>query len=295
MGKKDGRPSRDALHGQIARVRAVVDKANFLVDVRDARIPWSSASAGIFSPSRKVPMAVILNKADLADPGLTGTWKRALEEEGHLVALTSATQAGKSRKTVLRLLERAQKEVRSALGVLRVALVGFPNVGKSSIINRVLKIHRTHVGDRPGVTKGEQWVNLFPGCYLLDTPGVIHLYDRVRQVSPWRFDRLAWCRLVPEGAYDPVDLVERFCAYAALRGGLSLAGAYAKLDPDWADPRLTLERVAERFGMRSQGGDCNLHAAAVRFMSDLVGGRLGRLTLERPNEVTKQGHEAPQE
>lgn len=295
MGTRDRRPNKDSLHGQIARVRSVVDKANFLIDVRDARIPWSSASVGIFAPSRKVPMAVILNKADLADPGLTGTWKRQLEEEGHLVALTSATQAGRSRKIVLELLERAQKKAKSALGVLRVALVGFPNVGKSSIINRVMKIRRTRVGDRPGVTKGEQWVNLFPGCYLLDTPGVIHLYDRVRQVSPWRFDRLAWCRLVPEGAFDPVDLVERLCAYAARRGGLSLTGSYAKLEPDWEDPRLTLDRVAERFGMRSRGGEVNYHAAAVRFLSDLVGGRLGRLTLERPNEVTNEAHEAAQE
>jgi len=245
----------------IRAVLAVADLIDVVIEVRDARLPLATAVVHLHPRLKRKPSIVLLNRADLAEPAATKAWETALKGSGCLGAFaTTATHAATLRAARTALLAQPRKR-----GVLRAAVVGAPNTGKSSVINALGRRKRLTVADRAGVTRHVGWSRLSPGVELLDTPGL--LPPRVES------DEAAWqlslCGTLPETAFDVEETVARFHEWLAAR------------HPSLAS-RADLDAFASERGMRRRGGELDRRNAARKFVSEFRGGKLFRLTFEAP-------------
>lgn len=194
--------------GPLARLDACLAPANLLVEVRDARAPLSTAIEELLdSPrDRAKPRIVVLAKADLADPRLLAAWAQAISRDGRPCVALDLRRPGRGVGALRATIERSVGRVESSLGLVRAVVVGLPNVGKSTLVNRLIGHGVTRVADRPGVTRGPQWVALGERCRILDTPGIIGISQRImRRLGPEAY-KLAVLNIVPEGTYDIVDV-----------------------------------------------------------------------------------------
>jgi ribosome biogenesis GTPase A len=279
--------------GHMAKTRRMIADSlkltDAVVELLDARIPAASANPELARLLGRKPRIVLLNKADSADPEVTKAWLRTFEKKG-ITALAVDCRSGKGldrfrpavRKTLSALLER-----RSARGMvgggLRLMVVGIPNVGKSSFINRLAGSRRAKVEDRPGVTRGRQWVALGDGMELLDTPGVLWPKFEDQQVA----ERLAFIGSVKDDVLDLEALSARLLALLAKDYPQQLAARY-RLDPEkmvGADGYGLLEQVARARGMLLPGGVLNTERASITVLDEFRGGSLGRISLEKPKAL----------
>src|SRR5262249_4402477 len=178
---------------------------DLIFEVRDGRAPISSAHPQADKLFGSKPRVIILSKEDLADPALTKRWLQVLsqEQERTAIALDLKLSRGKDRLISLALdLSAPVKQKLIAKGLLprpmRACVIGIPNVGKSSLINWLIGRRKTMVGNKPGVTKGPQWVRVHPQLELLDTPGILPPTGFPQETAL----KLALLNLLPEGAYD---------------------------------------------------------------------------------------------
>jgi ribosome biogenesis GTPase A len=246
-----------------AGIRAVLEVADLIdvvIEVRDARVPRATAVAGLHPRLKRKPTIVLLNRADLADASATRGWVESLKSEGLDAFATTATHAGTLRAARAALLARPRKRA-----VLRAAVVGAPNTGKSSVINALGRRKRTVVADRAGVTRHAGWSKLEAGVELLDTPGL--LPPRVESAqAAWQ---LSLCGSLPETAFDVEEAVDEFARWLA------------RNRPRFA-ARADLDAFAQAHGMRRRGGELDRRNAARRFVADFRAGDLFRLTFESP-------------
>lgn len=244
------------------RIEAGLPLVNLLIEVADARAPVATRSpvlsGGRFRAKARV---VALLREDLAVPTTTRAWLRALG--GATVALDAASGRG---------LDRLLAAVRQARpdGEVRAMIVGLPNLGKSSLVNRLAGAARAATGNRPGITTGEQWVRARPWLRLLDEPGVLPGGS-----SPL----LAALGCVPDGAYDPVQAFAAAWAVPAMRAALAPAGAPCPPADGWDG---ALAAIAREAGALRPGGSPDIDRAARQTLARLRDGRLGRLSLEEP-------------
>ncbi len=275
--------------GHMARTRRRIKENLGLVDavceIVDARIPRSSRNPDLNSIIGGKPRLIILNKADLADENATKEWIKHYSSDGCRV-MTADSKKGvgvkqfiPEIKTLLKdKLERyRQKGMRGKM--LRVMIVGIPNVGKSSFINK-LAGRSAKVEDRPGVTRGNQWFSLGGGVEVMDTPGV--LWPKFDDAAVG--EMLAFTGAVKDTIIDIEHL--------ALRLIETLTPAYEenicvrfKVEPD-KDALHMLEKIAVRRGMLIKGGEADIERASVMFLDEFRAGKLGRITLELPEEHT---------
>lgn len=275
--------------GHMARTRRRIKENLGLVDavceIVDARIPRSSRNPDLNSIIGGKPRLIILNKADLADENATKEWIKHYSSDGCRV-MTADSRKGvgvkqfiPEIKTLLKdKLERyRQKGMRGKM--LRVMIVGIPNVGKSSFINK-LAGRSAKVEDRPGVTRGNQWFSLGGGVEVMDTPGV--LWPKFDDAAVG--EMLAFTGAVKDTIIDIEHL--------ALRLIETLTPAYEenicvrfKVEPD-KDALHMLEKIAVRRGMLIKGGEADIERASVMFLDEFRAGKLGRITLELPEEHT---------
>ncbi len=268
--------------GHMTKTRRLIEAdlkmVDAVVEITDARIPESSRNPILDELVKDKPRIMIMNKCDYADDNATKRWKQYYEKQG-ITVITCDCRSGKginkflpTVKTLLtELIERRKK--RGMIGkALRLMVVGIPNVGKSSFINRMAKTKKTKVGDKPGVTRGKQWVSIDKDVELLDMPGILW---------PKFDDQIAAQRLAFTGAIkDDVMDVE---ALASALGEFLLNeyGELIKARYKIQGEGDVLTEIAKSRGMLVSGGEPDTERAAATLLDEYRGGKIGKITIER--------------
>ena len=268
-------------------IEADLKHVDVVLQLLDARIPFSSQNPEIQRLAEKKPCLYVLNKADLADPAVTAQWMAHFKRQGAGCVAVSSKSRGAAAAVRQQLEQelswliekRARKGIQGAS--IRVMVVGIPNVGKSSLINRLAGGKRAKVEDRPGVTRAQQWVPLGKDAELLDMPGV--LWPKFE--DPLVGERLAFTGAVKDEIIDTQLLAMRLLAFLKDTGYAKLLAARYKLEESEIAPldgyRLLLA-IGKKRGMLLPGGEIDLQRAASTVLDEYRGGKLGRITLERP-------------
>lgn len=284
--------------GHMAKTRRMITEqlrnVDAVCEILDARIPLSSRNPDVDGLTAGKPRLVVLNRVDQADPAVTRQWAARFRQGGAAVLETDAKNgAGTARfaAAVRELLAeklRAYAEKGQAGRVVRVMVLGIPNVGKSTFINRVAGRKTAKAEDRPGVTRAKQWVPVDKGLELLDTPGI--LWPKFEDSAVGL--RLAFTGAVRDEILDTETLACHLAAYLgerypeALKTGYKLAELPAREEGEdeiaWGC-RL-LEAAGSRRGFRISGGEIDTERMAKTILDEFRGGRLGRFTLEAPEE-----------
>lgn len=277
--------------GHMAKTRRMITANLKLVDIvvelRDARIPRASANPEIEKLTGHKPRVILLNKSDVADEQVTKAWCAHYRAHG-IPALAVDCRSGKGLNKFPALVEGAlaaelERRKRRGMGSkpLRMMIVGVPNVGKSSLINRLASKRRAKVEDRPGVTRGKQWVKLDTGHELLDMPGVLWPKFEDRRVA----EHLGFTGAVKDDVLDIEALATRLLYRLAKDYPKLLLERYkldeASLD---AEGHELLEMVAKGRGMLLPGGAYNYERAAIIVIDEFRSGKIGRISLERPDD-----------
>ena len=281
-------PSIQWFPGHMKKTERMIQQSLPLVDVAveitDARIPQSSRNPLLDRLLGTKPRVILLNKSDMADPVITREWM-AYYREGGVPVLATDCRSGLGmkefpafvRKELAELLER-RGEKWMAGKPIRAMVLGIPNVGKSSFINRMAGNKRAKVEDRPGVTRGKQWIRIDNGFDLLDMPGI--LWPKFE--DPAVGEKLAFTGAVKDDVLDIELLAMRLLAYlsvfypAVLTERFKLEGSEGMKDYE------RLEAVGRKRGMLISGGEVNTERAAITVLDEFRSGKLGRISLERP-------------
>ncbi len=281
-------PSIQWFPGHMAKTRRMIKSSLPLVDavveIIDARIPESSRNPDLQSLIERKPRIVVLNKCDTADEAATRKWIELYRSQG-VTAIAADCRSGKGlnrfapavRQT---LAETISKNEAKGMGgrVLHLMVVGIPNVGKSSFINRLAGRKKADVEDRPGVTRNKQWVKIDGGLELLDMPGVLWPKFEDKAVG----EKLAFTGAVKD---DVVDIETLACRLLYLLNDLyrsELTARYKIETEDGEDGYELLKKVGRARGMFISGGEINTERAAITVLDEFRGGKLGRITLELP-------------
>ncbi|HHW54234.1 MAG: ribosome biogenesis GTPase YlqF [bacterium] len=279
--------------GHMAKARALVRENVQLVDlileVVDARIPLSSSNPELEKIRGRKPSLLVLNKADLADPAATTSWQEWFRSQGReAVPADGLTGQGvgdvikASRRLVQPLMEKLRARGRRRRAV-RLMIVGIPNVGKSSLLNRLAGRKRAATGAKPGITRGKQWVKVEGEMELLDLPGI--LWPRVE-------DEAIGLKLAATGAlpleYIPVEEVAFWLGAFLLKTAPEGLRSRYDLPPAVEEPEELMEHIAKRRGLLLPGGVADWERTARLLLMEFQRGLLGRITLELPPEEGDQ-------
>lgn len=285
--------------GHMAKARRQLAESLKLVDVVvelvDARAPLATRNPDFDDLFRDKPRICLLNKADLADEEQTRRWAQWYRAQG-IQAIPFSASSGKGKERVVRAIEAAARPVverylkRGVKKTVRAMVVGIPNVGKSSLINRLKGASSAKAGDKPGVTRGRQWIVLGPYLELLDTPGLLWpKFD-----DPKAALHLAYLGSIREEIMDlqrlSSSLLEELCILAPQ----SLAARY-KIEDVSASGDSLLETACQRRGWLLKGGAYDLERGAQIVLDEFRGGKLGRISLEGPPQEDNhdtEGNEA---
>jgi ribosome biogenesis GTPase A len=262
-------------------IRENLKRVDVVLEIIDARIPVSSRNPIIDELTDGKKRVVLLNKSDLADDAENSAWAARLTTAGaDALLLNGVTGAGV--KDLIRLLTAAQAErnaEKPRKRPLRTMIVGVPNVGKSSLINRLAGKKSARTGDRPGVTRGKQWLTLENNMQLLDTPGI--LWPKFEDPQAGR--RLAFCGSIKDEILDAETLALELIR-ALLRDYPRCLAVRYGLTPEDLRPDeaiLTMEAVARRRGFLLSGKRIDYARTARTVLDEFRGGRIGRITLEK--------------
>lgn len=277
--------------GHMAKTRRLIAENLKLVDItielRDARIPESSRNPEIKTLTAGKPRLVLLTKASLADPAITEKWIRACREEGaEALAIDSITGEGMNRiaPTVRRMLRDKLKkyEEKGMHGrKLKAMIVGVPNVGKSSLVNKLCGAKKAKVEDRPGVTLNKQWVSTSAGIDLLDTPGV--LWPKFEDARTG--ENLALTGAIRDAILDIETLAGILCSRLVETAPAPFCTRYKLGDPTplaEMKPHELLALVGRKRGYLISGGEIDTERAATMLLDEFRGGKIGRISLEIP-------------
>lgn len=279
--------------GHMTRAKRQIQEKLKLIDLAielvDARVPISSRNPMVDEILQGKPRLIILNKSDLADPKMNEQWKQYFHNEGLTCAIVdSSTGYGIKEIPLLAkeiLKEKIDKQIAKGMNprAIRSLIVGIPNVGKSTLINRLAGKNVAITGDKPGVTKGQQWIKTKFDLELLDTPGILWPKFEDELVGY----RLAMIGSIKEqvlniddvGFYAIKSLLPRYYDIMAERYNLK------ELPTDLDDPSqivTVLEDIGRKHGYLQSGGVIDLEKAAGVLLRDLRSAKLGRITLEAP-------------
>lgn len=275
--------------GHMAKARREVTEKLKLVDIVmelvDARLPLSSRNPMMNEIVQHKPRLILLNKADLADPRVTDQWVRYFAEQGlDAVPINAIKGEGlpKAANEAKRLFAPKMEAMRKK-GIrpraTRAMILGIPNVGKSSLINRMAKKTIAKTGDRPGVTQAQQWIKVGKDFELLDTPGILW---------PKFEDPLVGLKLAASGAIkeeildtEPVAIFIVQFMQERYPGVLEVRFNVESLPED---PRAALEEIGRKRGFLRAGNTIDMEATWKLMIREFRGGQLGRLSLERPDD-----------
>lgn len=276
--------------GHMAKTRRKITESLPLVDavveITDARIPISSRNPEIADIIANKPRIIVLNKSDMADPAETEKWIKQFKKEG-IPALAMDCRSGKGVNAFTAKVREVLKEKieqnneKGMTGkALRLMVVGIPNVGKSSFINRLSGSGKARVEDRPGVTRSNQWFKVSGGLELLDTPGV--LWPKFEDVTVGL--RLAFTGAVKDAVMDIETLAVNFISEIKNKYGFLLEQRYKFVLDNESDSYDILCQIGRKRGMVIRGGEIDTERAAVMLMDEYRAGIIGRTTLDAVSE-----------
>lgn len=279
--------------GHMTKTKRKIQSSLKLVDavaeIIDARIPVSSRNPDLAEIVGSKPRVVLLNKCDMADPNATARWIEYFKSN-KIVAIPVDCKSGKGLnkfipavKEVLAERIAAWKNKGMVNRSIRVMVVGVPNVGKSSFINRIAKQNRAKVEDRPGVTRGNQWFTVAKGFELLDTPGVLWPKFDDKVVG----EHLAFMGSVKDEIVDTEQLASRLLEFLSVKSTPQFVERLKLAEVDYKNMQgyELLEVVARKRGMLISGGEADTERAASMVLDEFRGAKLGRITLELPENM----------
>ena len=274
--------------GHIAKAERKLKEQVKLVDVvfevLDGRIPQSSLYDNLGSLLGNKPRLMLLNKSDVSDPDTNAKWMKYLQETtGLKVIMTSATTGKDISSVIKEAIELGRPEIDKLIAKgrlprpVRAMVVGMPNVGKSSIINKLIKMSKVKVGAKAGVTRSAQWVRIHPKLELMDTPGIIPM----KLSSQERAFKLAMVNCVGEAAYEKIEVAKALINLIYER--------YPQLFCDYyrltCQETPTIEEIAIARNLLLPGGKFDIDRCATLVLTDFRQGRIGRITLEDTPQI----------
>lgn len=275
--------------GHMTKAKRMLEEHLKLIDVVvelvDARAPRATRNPDFDALFARKQRLVLLNKADLADPARTRQWLARFDAEGIPARDVVATRSG-ARKQIIALIEAAAHDEvermrrKGVAKTVRVMVAGIPNTGKSTLINCVAGRTRATVGDKPGVTRGKQWVAITPHLELLDTPGL--LWPKLEDQRLAR--HLAYLGSIKDDIMDVEALASGLLEELQSLCPAALAARYSKIEPDTPATGL-LPAVARSRGFLLPGGGLDRDRAARIVLDEFRGGKIARVTLDDPGEV----------
>ncbi|MDE6655657.1 MAG: ribosome biogenesis GTPase YlqF [Anaeroplasmataceae bacterium] len=273
--------------GHMAKAKREISEKVKLVDLvielKDARIPYSSTNPMISEIIGNKPRLILLCKSSLADPNITKDWMSYYETE-KMISLDIDSITGYHTKDILKYANIALKEVfekRKSKGItsktIKAMILGIPNVGKSTLINTLAKRKATTVGDRPGVTKNQTWIKITDTLYLLDTPGILWPKFEDQEVGL----KLAMCGSIKDEILDLNGLVLASLEYISRNYPEQLKNRY-KIEI--SDPESMQSQIGKNRGFLSKGGLVDLERTNRMFINELRGMKIGAMSYERPED-----------
>lgn len=276
---------KDKLHihwypGHIAKAEKKLKEQLSLVDavieVLDARLPVSSSYDNITRLLGEKPRLILLNKADLTEKSELKKWISVLEEKTGFPVLTTDAKNSKDLSYIVKkAVELSEPRIQALMkkGLLRrparVMVVGMPNVGKSSIINKLTKSSKTKIGAKAGVTRQQQWVRINPQLELLDTPGIIPM----KQEDQERAKKLAFVNAVSENAYSNEVVAKELLAL--------LDDKYSEITKEFYKvENLTIDDIANARNWIVSGGNPDIERTSVYILRDFREGKIGKFILD---------------
>ena len=264
-----------------------------VIEIRDARIPRASANPDIDKLLEGKPRIILLNKSDLTDSRITKEWIDYLSNDNVKVLEVNCLKGDglKAIKPALMNLLKEKHDRLKAKGMVkiitRVMVVGIPNVGKSTFINKMARNNIAKTGDRPGVTKSKQWIKTGMGIELLDTPGVLW--------PKFEDDRtalnLAFTGAIKDEIMDIEELALKLVERLQTNYESELKARY-KLEEVYENPLDTLDAIGKKRGTLRSRGEIDYNRLAVILLDEFRGGKIGKISLERPvEEETEQEEE----
>ena len=277
--------------GHMTKTRRMIEEDVKLVDavceLLDARIPIASRNPDIDAICGNKPRMIVLNRIDMADPALTKKWAEHFRSKGYAVLQTDC----KAKKGISGFVPAVRALLSEKLAryaekgqvgrPLKLMVVGIPNVGKSTFINQIAGRRGAKAENRPGVTRGKQWITVDQGLLLLDTPGILWPKFEDPEVGM----RLAYTGAVKEDVIDTETLACHFIALLAKYYPQTLSERYKLEAPEDADGYELLQLAGKKRGYLVSGGEVNTERMAKALMDDYRSGKLGKLTLESPEDM----------
>lgn len=274
--------------GHMAKTRRLIKESLNLVDgvieIVDARVPYSSSNPELSEIINKKPRIVLLNKCDVADDNATKMWI-SYYKNNDIIALPVDCRTGKGlnqfipacKQALKKVIEKNEKKGMAGKS-LRFMVVGIPNTGKSSFINRMAGKNKAVVADRAGVTKSNQWFNVGNGIELLDTPGVLWpKFD-----DPTVGDKLAFIGSVKDEVMDMESLSSRLLDVLNKTNPKMIENRYKISNFEDLEGWEILEMIGRKRGFLIKGGEINYERTANIVCDEFRGGKLGRISLELP-------------
>ena len=278
--------------GHMKKTERLIEKnlpyVDVVVELIDARVPYSSRNPLLGKLIGNKPRVVLLNKCDMADPNVTAKWLRWFQQQG-IPAMAIDCRTGKNIKKFQPFVREVLKETierranKGMIGrIVRVMVVGVPNVGKSTFINKLAGSKRAKAEDRPGVTRGKQWVHIENDVDLLDMPGVLWPKFEDPQVGI----HLAFTGAIKDDVLDLEYLAMQLLEYLAQHYPERLKERFKLEDTSDMEAYERLEAVGRKRGMLISGGEVNTERAAIVTLDEYRSGKLGCISWEEPSEET---------
>jgi len=267
------------------QIEADLKQVDAVCEIVDARIPMSSRNPDIDAICGSKPRIIVLNRMDLADPAATKKWMAHFRKKGYAVIATDC----KTKKGIAdfnpaaRMACREKLERDAARGMnrpVRVMVVGIPNVGKSTLINQIAGRKGAKAENRPGVTRGKQWVTVDAGLQLMDTPGILWPKFEDPQVGMM----LAYTGAVKEGVIDVEELAWFLMELLHRYYPQTLVDRYKVEAPEGTRGWELIEMAARKRGYLVSGGEVNMERMCKVLIDEFRSGKLGKFTLEQPEE-----------
>ena len=278
--------------GHMAKAkRMLMENLKFIdvvIELVDARAPLATrnpAFDGLFSGKDRI---VILNKSDLAEPAACKEWIAFYKEQGAKAIEFVSTNAAKRKAAIAQIESAAAEKVRrmkekGVIKTVRAMVVGIPNVGKSTFINRIAGSQRAQVGDKPGVTRSKQWVKISPYLELMDTPGLLWPKLENERLA----QHLAFIGSIKDDIMDVERLAGNLLSELSVICPEALSMRYKKVVPGMDHYEL-LTAVCESRGFLLAGGDADTERAARIVLDEYRAGKIARVTLERPGDTFEE-------
>jgi len=271
------------MHKAQKEIKEILPQIDVVIEVCDARLPFSSENPMITEIRGDKPLIKILNKSDLADPELTKRWLEYLDSQHNVKAIALTTEQPSVAKTIPSLIRKLVPNKDETGKQINAVIMGIPNVGKSTLLNTLVGKAKAKVGNEPAVTKGQQRIRLEDGLYLYDTPGM--LWPKI--VNENSGYRLAITSAVKDTAFDHEDIACFAAEYLLEAYPERLTDRY-KFDHVPQREIEVIEELGRKRGCVKSGGHVDFHKASEILINEIRDNTLGGITFETPEMVEKE-------